>query len=238
MIALKGQPRQRVFRRAATAITLLALIVLSLGMIALAVARYPALFAQPGAGTFVVEPICALFAYAVAIYFVARSRRPTWDTIFPTALRFGLLTGAIEILNMGIENGIPFSVKGPSAQIAFMLTVFTLWGIAGGLTARALNSLRAGLRAAISSACICMLIAVTAGFVIQLFLVPPDTAYVATWGEFKRSGWTDARAFGLANTLDSGFTHLAIAPVVAVLFGGVASLLVRYLPAKQSSVAP
>jgi hypothetical protein len=223
--------------RAATAIALLALIVLSLGMIALAVTQYPALYSQPGARTFVVEPICALLAYAAAIFFVSRSHRPTWDKIFPTALRFGLLTGAVEIVNIGIENGIPFSVKSPVAQISFMLTIFTLWGMAGGLTARALNSLRAGLRAAISSACICMLIAVTAGFVIQLFLAPPDPAYVATWGEFKRSGWTDARAFGLANTLDSGFTHLAIAPVVAVVFGGMASLLVRLLPAKHTPAA-
>jgi hypothetical protein len=82
-----------------------------------------------------------------------------------------------------------------------------------------------------------MLIAVTAGFLMEFFLVPPDPAYVATWGEFKRSGWTDARAFALANTLDSGFTHLVIAPIVAGIFGGVASLLARLLPSKATSVS-
>jgi hypothetical protein len=225
-------------RRAAFTFALLALIVTALGMIALAVARYPALFSQPGARTFVLEPICALVAYAVAIFCFARPHSTSWDTILPTAVIFGLLTGTVEIANMGIENGIPFSVHGPVLQISFMLTIFTLWGIGGGRTARALNSIRAGLLAAVSSAGICMLIAVTAGFVIQFFLVPPEPAYVATWAEFKRSGWTDARAFGLANTLDSGFTHLVVAPVVAVVFGGIASLLVRSLPSKPGPIVP
>jgi hypothetical protein len=34
-----------------------------------------------------------------------------------------------------------------------------------------------------------------------------------------------ARAFGVPNTLDSGFTHLVAAPIVALFFGGIASLL-------------
>lgn len=225
-------------RRAPVAFTLLALIITSLIMITLAVARSPALFLQPGARTFIVEPVCALLAYAVAVFFISRSNRPSWETILPIALRFGVLTGAIEIVNIAIENGILFSSKSPVAQISSMLAVFTLWGVAGALASRALDSIRAGLRAAVASACVCMLIGVVAGFVVEFFLVPPDPAYVATWGEFKRSGWTDARAFGLANTLDSGFTHLAIAPVVAAVFGGAASFLVRYLPAKHAPSAP
>ena len=83
-----------------------------------------------------------------------------------------------------------------------------------------------------------MLIAVAGGFCIQFFLVPPEPAYVSTWGEFMRSGWTDARAFGVANTLDAGFTHLVIAPVVALLFGGVASALAQFTPSKTAPTAP
>ena len=226
------------FRRAAITFSLPVLIVADLAMIAVAVARYPALLSQPGARTFVAEPICVLIVYAVAIFCFAERRGATWDTILPTAVTFGLLTGTFEIVNMGIENGIPFSVHSPILQIGSMLTIFTLWGIAGGRTARALKSISAGLLAAVSSAAICMLIGVTAGFVIQFFLVPPHPAYVATWAEFKRSGWTDARAFGLANTLDSGFTHLVVAPVVAAIFGGIVSLFARSLPSKSAPIAP
>jgi len=67
----------------------------------------------------------------------------------------------------------------------------------------------------------------TIGFVIQLFVAPPEPGYISTWAEFKRSGWIDPSAFGVANTLDSGFTHLVIAPVVALVLGGVASLIAR-----------
>ncbi len=226
------------FRRTVITFALSALVIADLGMIAIAVARYPALFSQPRARTFEVEPICALVVYAVAIFCFAQRRGAAWNTILTTAVIFGLLTGAIEVLNMGIENGIPFSFHGSALQIGSMLTIFTLWGVAGGRTARALNSKRAGLLAAVSSGAICMLIGVTAGFVIELFVVPPAPAYVATWAEFKRSGWTDARAFGLANTLDSGFTHLVIAPVLAVIFGGIASLLERFFGSKSAPVAP
>ena len=81
-----------------------------------------------------------------------------------------------------------------------------------------------------------MLIGVAAGFVIEFFAARPDPAYVATWGEFKRSGWTDARAFGLANTLDSAFTHLVIAPIVALVVGGLGSLLARIAHSKEDSI--
>lgn len=223
-------------RRIVVTLVLASLVVADLGMIAVAVARYPALSAQPGARIFRLEAIGALVVYAAAIVAIAKSRGTFRDTVEPTALMFGLLTGTLEIVNLGIENGIPFSVNGPALQIGSMLAIFTLWGIAGGRTARALNSIRAGLLAAISSAGICMLIGVTVGFALQFFLAPPDPAYVATWGEFKRSGWTDARAFGLANTLDSGFTHLVFAPIVAAIFGGIASFIARLSRSKPAPV--
>jgi hypothetical protein len=117
-----------------------------------------------------------------------------------------------------------------------MFSVFISWGIAGFRTARSLGSISVGLIAAVCSAGICMLMAVTAGFLIQFFLVPPKPEYVSTWSEFKRSGWTDPHAFGVANTLDSGFTHLIIAPVVALVFGGFASLLARLTLSRTASV--
>jgi hypothetical protein len=79
-----------------------------------------------------------------------------------------------------------------------------------------------------------MLISVATGFLFELLLSPPDPVYVATWAEFKRSGWADPRAFGVANTLDSGFTHLLIAPIVATVVGALGSLLVRLLPRRRA----
>ncbi len=207
--------------------SLLAIIVAILVMIFVAVSRYTALFAQPGARLFVLEPVGVLVAYAVAIVWVGRMRGPDWDTILRSAALYGLLGGGLEILNIGIENGIPVAIHAPAVPIGFMLAIFSSWGVAGFRSARALQSIRGGLLTAVASAGVCMLIAVAAGTAIQFFLAVPSPEYVATWAEFKRSGWSDARAFGLANTLESAFTHLVVAPIVALVVGGAASLLAQ-----------
>ena len=205
--------------------SLLAIIVVILTMIFVAVRRYPALFSQPGARLLVLEPVPILGAYAVAVVWIGRIRGVEWDTRLRTAALYGLLGGILEILNIRIENGLSFAAHIPTAPVGFMLLIFASWGIAAFRTARALQSIRWGLLTAVASAGICMLIAVAAGMAIQFFLAVPEPAYVATWAEFKRSGWNDPRAFSLANTLDSAFTHLAVAPFVALVVGGVASLL-------------
>jgi len=223
-------------RRKALAFGLLTLVAISLAMAIVAVARYPAFFLQRGARVFLSEPIFALLVYVVGIVLVSRSRGPYWDAVLKTAIPFGFLTGIIEIVNIGIENGIPFRASGPGVATGFMILVFTLWGVAGFRTARSFRSSGAGVLAAVSSACICMLIAVVAGFAVEFFLAPPDPVGVSTWAEFKRSGWTDPRAFGLANTLDSGFTHLVVAPIVATLFGGLGTLLAQFKSSNASSI--
>lgn len=82
-----------------------------------------------------------------------------------------------------------------------------------------------------------MLIAVTGGFVVEFFVSPPEPAYVATWAEFKRSGWTDARAFALANTLESAFIHLVVAPFVALFTGGLGCLLAQFGMSRTASIS-
>lgn len=181
---------------------LLALGGMSVGMAVVEVARYPAYFAQRGARIFLFEAICALLVYAVAVVPVSRARGPYWDAILETAVVFGVPTGVLEVLNIAIENGLPFLERGPAVPIGFMAFVFTLWGIAGFRTARSIGSVGAGVLASVSSACICMLIAIAAGFAVEFFLATPDATAIATWNEYKRSGWTDPRAFGIANTLD------------------------------------
>ena len=218
-------------------IAILTLIVLNLVMIGLAVVQYPDFFSQPGARAVVLESSLALIAYAVAALCVGRPRGTDRDIIV-SAILFGLIGGTVDALNIGTENGLPAAIHAPALPLAFLLTIFASWGIAGFRTARDLNSIRAGLLAAVSSAAICMLIAATAGFVIQLFAARPEPAYIATWDEFKRSGWTDARAFGLANTLDSAFTHLIFGPIVALLFGGVAPLFAHPKSSRETSTTP
>ena len=215
-------------RRSLLVFVLLGCIAVSIAMMAVAVGRSPEFLSQHGARIVVLEPVGAFLVYAVAIVFIVRTHGPYSDTILKVATVFGLLTGALEVINIGIENGIPFAVRGQIVSVSFILVLFTSWGIAGFRTARSLRSTRAALLAAVLSAAICMVFAVTAGFVVQFFVAPPEPTYVSTWAEYQRSGWTDARAFGIANTLDSAFTHILVAPIVATIVGGIGALLARF----------
>ncbi len=72
-----------------------------------------------------------------------------------------------------------------------------------------------------ASAGVCMLIGVAGGLAVEMFVAPTDPAPVATWQEFQRSAWTDPATFQIANTLDSAFSHLLLAPVVAIVVGTI-----------------
>ncbi|HEY1208977.1 MAG TPA: hypothetical protein VGE85_06400 [Terracidiphilus sp.] len=215
-------------------VVLLALIALNISMTAVAIARYPAFFQQYLALMYVLELAGMLFVYAAGAVYIARASGALWSTVRKNATVFAFVTAALELINLGIENASPAAASNPILSIGSMLIVFMLWGIAAVWTIRSGNSIRAGILTAVVSAGFCMLIAVAAGFAVELFVLPPAPALISTWAEFKRSGWTDAHAFGLANTLDSGFTHLLFAPIVALIFGGAGSLLSRCMPPKKS----
>lgn len=211
---------------------ILVLIGVDVALSSVPVVRYPALLQQHLAWMYLLEPAVILLVYAIGIICLAKAKDNLWASMSRIATVFGLVTGAIELINLGLENLAPTVASGPGVSIGFMLLVFVLWGVGASRSARSSKSVRAGILTAIASAGICMLIAVAGGFVVELLVAPPNAALVSTWAEFKRSGWTDPYAFGLANALDSGFTHLLIAPVVALIFGGGASLLTRFLFAK------
>ena len=217
------------FRQTYLGVALFSLIALNVAMAVFAVARYPALFEQHSALVYVLELIGILLLYTVLTAYLVRVRGGAWNTILLNATVFGVITGALELMNIGLENAAPAVALSPAVSIGFMAIVFSLWGIGGARTVRSGNSIRVGMATAILSAGICMLIAVAAGFLIEFFVAPPDPATVSMWAEYRRSGWTDAHAFGLANTLDSACTHLVIAPIVAMVFGSIGSLLAGFV---------
>ena len=189
------------------------------------VGRYPPFWSEVGAWVYVCQLVAALLVYSGLVVWVSEIRGEWWGAVLRIAGWFGVAAAAVDLTGLALEDGLLLRVRGPAMQIATMLSLFTLWGVAGWRGARALNSIRAGLVAAVSSACICMIVAVTAALIVQLFFVRPSIADVATWGEFKRSGWSNPRAFAIANTLDSGFTHFVIAPVVGCITGGIGAVL-------------
>lgn len=199
---------------------------------AFAVLETRSFFQQQGAAAYLVHLALILAIYTAGILKSTSGRFEHWQPRDGVVLTFGLLSGLLETTSIVLENRAPQIFRYASVSISLMLITFLLWGVAAVRTYAPSTSWKSGLAAAVGSAGICMLIGVAVGFSIELFLKPPDPTKVALWSEYQRSGWSNARLFALANTLDSATTHLMLAPFVACVFGG-AGLLMRRIVAKH-----
>ena len=195
-------------------------------LIAVRVARYPALFAMPGAFTFLIEPIVALIVYAV----VAGALPWLTERIAhgPSALRIGALVGviggAIEVVSTALESlvSLPQTVVAVTTGVA-QVSLFLLFAVAGFLGSRRTQRFWSGLSAAIGSAMVAIVIVVTFGFLLITTSLPTLAHNEIGDPDYLRSGWTDISAFAMANTFDAGFTHLVEAPIIASVLGAAGS---------------
>jgi hypothetical protein len=74
------------------------------------------------------------------------------------------------------------------------------------------------------------------GFGVALtFTSVPSASYVSTWPEFRSSGWADATAFGIANRVDSAYSHLLVGPLVGALTGAIGGMLGTQGPSRPPS---
>ncbi|HEV7130013.1 MAG TPA: hypothetical protein VGN32_21470 [Ktedonobacterales bacterium] len=209
---------------------LLGLIGGDLLLLAVRVAHYPTFFSNSGALTYLVEPVAALVVYATVVGVLPSFTRRVAGA--PAAVRvgtvIGLLGGAIELADITLESlwSLPQPVVTLTTGVG-MLALFALFGVAGFLGGRRTRSFWLGPATAIWCSMIAILIAVTFGFLL-VNLALPQLAHGATGDpDFRRSGWTDVRAFAIANTFDNGFTHLVEAPVIATVLGAAGSGLGR-----------
>ena len=215
----------------ATKFVLLALILVTCMLVIARLSEYRPYFAQHNASTYVVRLFAIFIVYIVAILLAGRLKGIFWIGVFRAAMIFGLASGLMEILTITGENDI-LAFRIP--QLLGLLSVFVTWGVAGFWATLTLKSIKAGLLTSVASAAICMLIGVAGGVLVEMFVAPANPAIVATWQEFKRSAWADPAAFQIANTLDSAFGHLLLAPVVATVFGVIGAGLGRVLRASQT----
>lgn len=187
---------------------------------------YRPLLALPGGSAFVFETTLVLLLYGILVVWATMSDGPLRRTVLLTGTPVGLIAAAIQIAHLAAENFMHFGEPWEGiTSVTFMLGTFLIWGLAGYRGARSAGAIAAGVVAGSWSAIVTMAILVPFGFALEFYLVTPKPEYVATWGEFKRSGWSDVHAFTLANTLDSALSHLIAGPVVGGIFGGVAGVL-------------
>lgn len=218
---------------------LLACVVVDLALIALHVALYPELLAQPGGALYIAEPVTLLVVYVgIGLWLTAMSRAGA-RTALRIGVGFGLMTGAMEVVNLTLETFTDLSgAASILATAPFLLGAFALWGVASGVAASRTRSLGRGVLASVWSAMTCMLIAIAFGLLLGLTSLGRLEHILATDPDFRRSHWHDLHAFAIANQLDAAFSHLLGALIVGAIvgvLGASAGLAARWMSSRAAA---
>lgn len=210
-------------------------IALDAAMITIRVSSYRELLAMPGSVPFIVKPFIVLTLYIAAVTWITSQVRGNRAVALSVGTSFGLLTAAVQIIHLCIESFVTAegSVTGLIA-LFFMLGTFLLWGVPGYVAGRRGATVSLAAMAGGWAAIVCMLILVGFGLALT-FASIPSASYVSTWSEFRSSGWTDATAFGIANTFDSAYSHLLFGPIVGAIAGAIGGLVGKQLPLRTPS---
>jgi hypothetical protein len=207
-------------------IWLLALIACDVALIVARVATYPAFFSMSGALGYLIESLAPLVVYAAVIAALPLivARIPQASVALRIGFIVGLIGGSIEVVSTALESLFVLPQQLVSAvTLTAMLSLFLLFAIAGYIGARRAGAFWPGFISAIWSAMCAILVVITFGFLIALTSLPKLAHDMTGDPDYMRSGWTDTRAFAIANTFDAGFTHLVEAPVIAAALGAIGS---------------
>jgi hypothetical protein len=205
---------------------LLILLAASALMVGVRVASYPPVLQQPGGLLLVLEPVGALLVYAFFILWATRTPTPEHERALLIGTLFGAISGVISISHIVREN---YGTMSPRVTVlvtlAAILAMFLPWAFAGFQAVRKTGRVRLGVFAAVFGAVVCMVLTVSFGFGELLTSLPRLAQRDAASPDFLRSGWTDLRAFVIADVFDAGFWHMVIGPAVATVLGGITSAL-------------
>jgi hypothetical protein len=219
---------------------LLALIGADLALVALRAATYPAFFTMPGALGYLAPLLVALALYAAAITALPRltGRAPAAASVLRVGTVAGVIGGALDVANITLESvvALPQAVVSVTT-LAAMLGLFLAFGAAGFVGGRAAGAFWPGVGAAVWSAVVAILIAITFGFVLATLALPKLAHDMQNDPDYRRSGWTDTRAFAIANTFDAGYTHLLEGPIIALVLGAAGSGLAQIGARRRAALA-
>jgi len=209
---------------------LLTLIGLNITLMALNIALYPAFFTQPNALFYLLESLASLIVYAVIAFLTTGRISSQADVASRIGLLFGLLTGCLWLVNLTLETFTNISGgAGILATAPFLLGGFLLWGVAGVVAAWRTSSIGSGMLAAVWSALLCALLTVAYGWTLPLVAQARLQEGLVNDPDFLRSRWTDLHAFVLANSFDSGFSHLLGALIIGLTLGAIGAVAAVWL---------
>jgi hypothetical protein len=216
---------------------LLLSVAVNLCLIVVRVSLYRPLLAMPGAPRFIVEPTIGLLGCGLFIIVATSGKSIKLLGMLRPATVWGLIGGVLLVVHVVLESFGRRIGENGLITLAFMLITFLLWCVAGFVGARDTTSPVLGLLGGCWSAVVSVLMAVNFGFVLMFFEVP-SLDYVATWAEFKQSGWSDVHAFAIANSLEAGFTHLLAGLVLGCILGAIGGGVARIRLMRRATRLP
>jgi hypothetical protein len=195
-------------------------------LIGVRVLLYPVFVILPGGVIYLLEPVVLLCLYAGLGWWLTSAASLERQAALREGALFGLLSGVVWIANLAVETFADRST--PASVFVFLpllLGVFLLWGVAGLRTTTLTGSLPLAIVAAVWSAMNSIVMLVTFGFLLMYTSLPRLKQDIAATPEFQSLSWHDVGAYAIANTFDAGFSHLLIAPLIAVCFGTLGALI-------------
>lgn len=215
-------------------ILLLLVIGLNLLLIAGRAVLYSPFWSQPGALTYLLEPVVLLLVYAVITVWVTAATTLDRSRAFFYGSVIGLVTGALWIINLALETFVDLSALGLLATAPFLLGGFVFWSAAGYRVAQRTGSVSSGVLAAVWSAMICVLLTIAFGLLLTYTSLSQLEHQLVADPDFLRSHWLDLRAFAIANAFDSAFSHLLGGLLIGTIVG-VASGFLGFLVRRRAS---
>lgn len=212
--------------------------VVSLAMVAAQVSRYPALLGMAGGPASVLEPTVLLLLYVPLVIWATGDLGGKYQAALHVGTAVGLACGVLEVVHIAVEG---FADLEPGAE-TISTAVFTsglllLWGSAGFLAVRHRRAVSAGCLAGGWSGAVGMLMVVTYGFSQLYWALPRLEAKNVGSLDLIRTGWTDLRAFTVADLFEAGFKVLLLGPILGAALGGIGGLVARVVPRDRNELA-
>ncbi|HLJ67935.1 MAG TPA: hypothetical protein VKX16_11300 [Chloroflexota bacterium] len=186
---------------------------------------YSPLLSQPGGVTYLLEPVALLLVYALITIWVTAATTSDRDRALHYGSMMGVVTGVLWIINLALETFADLSALKLLATAPFLLGGFALWGVAGFRTAQRTGSIPSGVVAAIWSAITCVLMTIAFGLLLTFTALPHLENQLVADPDFLRSHWRDLRAFAIASSFDSAFSHLLGGRLIGTIVGAAGSWL-------------
>jgi hypothetical protein len=211
---------------------------LSLAMIAAQIVLYPQVLGMPGGAAAVLQPVVLLLLCLPLVAWATADGSPARRAALHTGTAVGLACGVLEIVHIAVEGFANLSARAETISTGFFtLGVLLLWGSAGFLAVRHPRAPGPGWLAGGWSGVVGMLMVVTYGF-SQLYWALPRLEHKNVGSpDLIRSGWTDLRAFTIADLFEAGFKVLFIGPLLGAALGSLGGLGARLLTQDRRALA-